>query len=572
MRTPVIVKGPHGAVEISRPREPVRVGLLVNSFMQPHWVYKIITDIQRSSIAQVVLIVKLENFNGKQEKSISRILRKTNYILYMTYMALDNYISRVNPNALKEMNIEKCISDCPVIQVRRLTCEDITAIHEYALDIALDFSFQKIRGDIVHIAKYGVWAYDDECSPLSHRVPSGFWEVMRGQPVTESTLRVLEESGNGKVLCRSYVATNRFSVKRNRNGFLWNSSSFVLRKINGIYENGSLQLDDEVLDSSSDMSNPSMQAKPTNFHIFPYLINILGKYCVFYIQNIFCYDQWFIAYKIEDKETYIGDVPHGFKALVSPKGTFWADPFPVKYNDRYFIFTEEYVYKNKKGHITVIEMNENLDYKNSTKVLEKDHHLSYPFIFQWCGDYYMIPETAHARSIELYRCAAFPFDWKLEKILLSDIKAVDTTLAEINGLWWMFVNVGIDGTSNDVDLYLFYANTPMGPWKPHKRNPVKSDVRSARSAGRIFFWQGEMYRPSQDCSEGYGHAIAINKIICIDTDRYIEAEVSKILPQWSSNVVANHTLNSCENLTVIDGMMKTFKGTIPGVSKRNNMY
>ena len=207
----------------------------------------------------------------------------------------------------------------------------------------------------------------------------------------------------------------------------------------------------------------------------------------------------------------------------------------------------------------MIEMNQKGEYERPMKVLEKEYHLSYPFIFRWRGDYYMIPETAQARSIELYRCTAFPLDWKLEKILMSDIKAVDTTLAEINGLWWMFVNIGIDGTSNSGELHLFYANTPLGPWNPHKRNPVKSDVRSARSAGRIFVWQGEIYRPSQDCSEGYGHAVSINKIIRIDPDRYIEAEVSKILPQWSRNVVATHTLNSCDNLIVIDGMMKTFK-------------
>jgi hypothetical protein len=77
-----------------------------------------------------------------------------------------------------------------------------------------------------------------------------------------------------------------------------------------------------------------------------------------------------------------------------------------------------------------------------------------------------------------------------------------------------------------------------------------------------------MYRPSQDCSEGYGHAVSIHKIIGIDPDRYIEAEVSKILPQWSRNVVANHTLNSWDNLIVIDGMRKAFKYRLPGAPKR----
>jgi hypothetical protein len=299
---------------------------------------------------------------------------------------------------------------------------------------------------------------------------------------------------------------------------------------------------------------------------------VIWKYTSYKIQEFLYYKKWFLAYRIGNKETLIGNVPYHFKHIIPPKGRFWADPFPIKRDDEYFIFFEEYIYNNKKGHISVIEIDKNGECGRPIKVVEKEYHLSYPFIFQWHGDYYMIPETAQTRTIELYRCTSFPLSWKLEKTLMRNIKAVDTTLAEINSLWWMFVNIGIDGISNDDELHLFYARTPLGPWKPHKRNPVKSDVRSARPAGRIFLWQGEHYRPSQDCSEGYGHAVSINKIIHIDPDKYLETEVSKMLPQWSRNVIATHTLNSCDGLTVIDGMIKTLKFTIPGLSRHNSVY
>jgi hypothetical protein len=568
-----------GEPELYSQKAPIRVALLVDSFIQPQWVYKIIGDIQLSSIAQVVLILKKDNVDVKQKKLTSRTLGNINYILYLIYTALDNFLSRVNHDAFVNMDIEKLISGCPIMHLRTLRRgdfdsfreEDIIAVHEYALDVVLRFGFQKIRGDIVNIAKYGVWSYCDECGQVGNRVPSGFWEVMRGEPVTEATLRILEDLGNGKVICRSYVATNRCSVKRNRNGLFWESSLFVLRKLNEIYVNGSLQLDAESLNYSENIPNILSREYPTYFKLFLCLLKICKKYFLYKVQKLFYYDQWFLAYKIKDRETYIGNTPYQFKTLIPPHGSFWADPFPVKSSNKYFIFMEEYIYKNKKGHIAVIEMDKKGKYKRSIKVLEKGYHLSYPFVFRWCGGYYMIPETVQSRSIELYRCTAFPLNWKLEKILMSNIKAVDTTLAEINGLWWMFVNIGIDGTSNDVELHLFYANTPLGPWNSHKHNPVKSDVRSARSAGRIIFWQGEMYRPSQDCSEGYGYAVSMNKIIRIDPERYIETEVSKILPQWTRNVIANHTLNSCDNLIVIDGMMKTFKFTIPGMSKLNNI-
>ncbi len=119
-------------------------------------------------------------------------------------------------------------------------------------------------------------------------------------------------------------------------------------------------------------------------------------------------------------------------------------------------------------------------------MLERDCHVSYPLTFTWNGSWYMIPETAQNRTVELYRAVDFPHRWEFELVLLSDIEAVDATAAEIEGSWWMFVNIGVEGASTWDELHLYSAPTPLGPWVPHARNPVKSDVRSARPAGRVF--------------------------------------------------------------------------------------
>ena len=39
--------------------------------------------------------------------------------------------------------------------------------------------------------------------------------------------------------------------------------------------------------------------------------------------------------------------------------------------------------------------------------------------------------------------------------------------------------------------HVFHADSPFGPFTPHRRNPVKSDVRSARPAGKLFTWNGD---------------------------------------------------------------------------------
>jgi hypothetical protein len=189
-----------------------------------------------------------------------------------------------------------------------------------------------------------------------------------------------------------------------------------------------------------------------------------------------------------------------------------------------------------------------------TKVLERDYHLSYPFVFEWENAYYMIPESAANKSIELYRSTSFPFEWEFEKVLMSNVRAKDATLARAGDTWWMFASIA--ETSIPDELYLFHSRTPFGPWVPHSGNPVKSDVRGSRPAGRLFKWNGDLYRPAQDSSGRYGYAMSINRVLQLDEEGFREEEVSKVLPNWRKNLIGTHTLNSADDLTVIDCLMK----------------
>jgi len=102
------------------------------------------------------------------------------------------------------------------------------------------------------------------------------------------------------------------------------------------------------------------------------------------------------------------------------------------------------------------------------------------------------------------------------------------------------------------ELHVFHADSPLGPWTPHPRNPVVSDVRRARPAGRLFRYNGAWYRPAQDCAAGYGAGLAIQRITRLDTERYEEAPVASLTPSWRSGLTGFHTVNAAGGLTVID--------------------
>jgi hypothetical protein len=213
-----------------------------------------------------------------------------------------------------------------------------------------------------------------------------------------------------------------------------------------------------------------------------------------------------------------------------------------------------------RAHISVVEVDRNGIVSGPTEVLKLDCHLSYPFVFEWQGDYYMIPETGERNVVELYRATSFPFQWEPVKVLLEARSPLDATLVEVNGKWWMFVNIEEEGVAVNWDeLHLYYADSPFGPWKPHARNPVVSAVQLARPAGRLFWSNGALFRPSQDSSRRYGGGTTINVVIDISPSAYAELPVLKFNPEWDNDLLGIHTVNLLDELTVFDCLMKRSK-------------
>lgn len=548
-------------------KEPIRVGLLVDSFIQPRWIEKVVQDIQTSSIAQVVVVVKNAAQFPQKRYRVQRYWENREHLLYVAYTRLDEFKSRAAPDAFEEVDIEPLVSGCPVVNVEpvmtkytdRLAEQDVKKILEYDLDVALRFGFRILKGEVLGIARHGVWSYHHGDGSVNRGGPAGFWEVMNGEPVTGAMLQVLtEELDNGKVIYRSWSPTSdKFSVKVNRNTFYWKSSSFVMRKLRELSERG------EVGEESNSLYHPyhnRLYKMPTNSEMLALLSKLAGKYAVSKARQLSHFNQWSLAYRFKSGPEDPNNTFYKFKHLIPPKDRFWADPFPVRVGDKYFVFIEEYPYGRAKGHISVVEMDGKGSVGPPVAVLEKEFHLSYPFVFEWRGDHYMVPETGSNRTVELYRSNSFPSGWELEKNLLNDIGATDATLAEVEGRWWMFVNVAEGSVPCDWDeLHLYYADSPLGPWRPHKRNPVKTDVKGSRPAGRLFRWGGKLYRPAQDSSHHYGYAISVNLIRRLSPDEFAEEEVSKILPRWRKDVIATHTLNSSDDLTIIDCLIRRRK-------------
>jgi hypothetical protein len=142
--------------------------------------------------------------------------------------------------------------------------------------------------------------------------------------------------------------------------------------------------------------------------------------------------------------------------------------------------------------------------------------------------------------------------------LMEDCQAVDPTVVQWQGKWWMFVNQAeSEGASLSEELFLYYSDSPLSVrWTPHPRNPIVSDARSSRPAGRLFVRDGRLLRPSQNCCPHYGYGFNICEVTKLTETTYEEHIVSRIVPGWDRDVVSTHTINHEVGLTVIDGQLR----------------
>ena len=275
------------------------------------------------------------------------------------------------------------------------------------------------------------------------------------------------------------------------------------------------------------------------------------------ISSFFYIDQWVIL--IAQGVDYDALDWAAFRPLMPEKDRYWGDPFLLMRDGQYYVFIEEKIYETGLGRIACLLLDENGELIGHQVVLERPYHLSYPFIFEHNGATYMLPETAGNRTVEVYRCIHFPDQWELATTLMTDIYAVDATLFESGGKWWLFANVKETGGSSLDALHLFYAQEPLSAtWTPHPRNPIVKDIRSARPGGNLFVRNGHWVRPSQDSYRRYGYALQFNHITKLNENEYEERNLSTFKPA-GQKFLATHTFNQAGGLTVIDAVVRRRK-------------
>jgi hypothetical protein len=294
-----------------------------------------------------------------------------------------------------------------------------------------------------------------------------------------------------------------------------------------------------------------------------FLLRTIAHYCAREIYHLCCYSpHWRVGWRFVDGPgvletgTLVG-VP--WQVLTNLGDAYAADPFPIQWQGKTFIFFEQFDCRVGKGRIFAQEFDRGEPIGAPFLVLEEPWHLSYPFLVAHGQELYMAPEASLSGAVSIYRAVEFPRKWECVAQLLTNIEAADATIFKHADRFWMtsVVRDNIGGYSDTLAIH--HAPDLLGPWEEHAQRPVLIDSRFARPAGAVVERNGALWRPIQDCSTGYGKKLALARIDALDPENFRQtiAFVIPPGPLWPGNRL--HTLNRFGRLECIDGAVLTPK-------------
>ncbi len=215
-------------------------------------------------------------------KDALRSLKQRRSLLFRLYARWDRRHTANGDHPLRQTDCGTYLNDAEWMDVTPLArgavhsfpSDAIEHIRARKLDVLIRFGFNILRGEILQAARYGVWSYHHGDNEFYRGGPPCFWEMVEGNPVTGAMLQVLtEELDAGKVLYKGMFATQGGgSWSRNRLQPCWGASTFVIQKLQQLYEQGWERVESEALAQVPYQGKREIYSAPTNAQLLRWLV------------------------------------------------------------------------------------------------------------------------------------------------------------------------------------------------------------------------------------------------------------------------------------------------------------
>lgn len=428
--------------------------------------------------------------------------------------------------------------------------DSLKELKKLNLDVLLRFNKRILRGGILNLNKFGILSLHLGDDMKYRGGPSGFWEVYNKEPNSGFIIQQLTENlDNGNLIFRGQISTEKTWLL-NRAELNLRSYFYLKQTLKQIATNQKLPNFIKNVPYTD-----KVYRNPTNYELIKYiLMRIQNKL------NDLNFNNKNNRYQVGFQKNTWGNLEYRKSIFIeNEEGTFNADPFVIEKDNKNFCFVECFNYSEKKAKINVYELSEK-GYVFLGTALEESFHLSFPYIFEFNNEIYMVPESSKNRDIRLYKCQNFPLDWKLQEVLIDNIDAADSMIFQKDNKWWLMTNEDpLRLNNHNYQMNLYYSENLLdGEWISHKNNPIIMDSNKARNAGLVFDGS-DVFRVSQAFGfyKKYGENFSLNKIEMLDTNNYLETMFSVHRKFFDKRILGSHHLHSNNIFSVFDIWKKT---------------
>jgi len=538
----------------------LRFGILCDTENLREWQCRCIQSLLDSDICELALVVAPAVLQSVGETRSHHADENPSSLGFRVYR---RHIERRSA-ALRVVDATKQFQSAPLISVPATlstkTCEsfaykEVERVRAAELDFILKFGFGRLSGEILQSARFGVWSFHPVDMADYSGVPTAFWEVHDGNPVSQALLLRLAETPNaGVVLYRGIFPTVNYSWQRNVDHILLGVAEWPLRVCRDILNGCAPYLSRDPESTALPVLTP-----PTNRQTAKTIFKMGVALAKSQMQSLLIREQWHVGIVKAPIASFLDSATQPSVEWLPdlPRTRFFSDPFAIKRGREIAILFEDFDQLSFLGRISAVRSNDNGRTFSEVmpvtgSVFDASVHKAYPYLLEYEGEVYCVPETWEANEIALYRAVDFPLKWERVGPLLEGVGGVDATPFEHEGRWWMFYTRRENGSN--LKLYLATAPRLEGPWLPHPQNPIKTDIGCARPGGTPFVQNGTLYRPAQDSTHTYGGGIVIHRVEKLTLTAYEETPVRRLRPLGHGRYSAGfHTLAAAGDICVVDG-------------------
>lgn len=250
--------------------------------------------------------------------------------------------------------------------------------------------------------------------------------------------------------------------------------------------------------------------------------------------------------------------PRWLNKRTSQNTRFLADPFIIYENEEYYIFFEHQAEGN--ANIALLKSHDGKNFEYKGEVLDEDFHLSFPQVFKYKGEFYMLPETKQSGHVLLYKAINFPLDWTISDTLIKDVAIQDPAILISDSLYL------ISGRTENLTQYVFTADSLRGGWKKDERFTLRKGDET-RAAGNFFNIEGSWYIPFQKNNNGYGTGVSLYEIIVEEENIKFKKIINSYLDKSDNIKWFNRGMHHFSVAQVEDSYFSVFDGDMEDPAK-----